>query len=154
MSTWSSRLPEMFPKAQWLEAGGFGPALIFPDAHALPEICQKLRSDPAWEFSILEDYTALDLGTGFMLVLHLVSPSDRTRQLTVKTQVPRDKPQAPSLHALFGSALWYEREIFDMFGIVFSGHPDLRRILLPEDWVGYPLRKDYTDDRILKRPGA
>jgi NADH:ubiquinone oxidoreductase subunit C len=83
-----------------------------------------------------------------------VSSLDRTRHLTIKAPVAKANPQAPSLALIFGSAEWYEREIFDMFGIRFDGHPDLRRILLPEDWPGHPLRKDYTDERLLKRPGA
>jgi NADH-quinone oxidoreductase subunit C len=65
----------------------------------------------------------------------------------VKVYVPRDKPAIPSVVDLWPAADWHEREAFDMMGIVFAGHPDLRRILLPEDWVGYPLRKDYVYPR-------
>ncbi len=137
-----------------LEPGGaFGPVVRLPLASDLPATCQQLRSQPEPGIDVLEDYTALDLGEGFELVLHLVSSADVTRRLTVKAPVSRQTPEAPSLVACYGSAEWYEREIFDMFGIRFTGHPDLRRILLPEDWEGYPLRKDYSDDKLLKRPG-
>ena len=70
----------------------------------------------------------------------------------LKTKVRRDDPHLESLVRVWPAANWQEREVFDLFGIVFDGHPDLRRILLPEDWVGHPLRKDYEDDRIIRRP--
>ena len=65
--------------------------------------------------------------------------------LTMKTRIPGDAP-CPSLTGLYRGALWMERECFDLFGIAFTGHPDLRRLLLPEDWEGHPLRKDYAVD--------
>jgi NADH-quinone oxidoreductase subunit C len=66
--------------------------------------------------------------------------------LTVKTRIARDAPTCPSLTGLFRGALWMERECYDLFGVRFEGHPDLRRLLLPDDWEGYPLRKDYAVD--------
>jgi NADH-quinone oxidoreductase subunit C len=66
--------------------------------------------------------------------------------LTLKTRIPREPAVCPSLSGLFKGALWMERECYDLFGIRFEGHPDLRRLLLPEDWEGYPLRKDYAVD--------
>lgn len=146
-------LQKALPHATLEPGGAFGPVVRLPLASDLPNVCQKLRARPEPGVDVLEDYTALDLGEGFELVLHLVSSEDVTRRLTVKAPVSRRTPEAPSLVTSFGSAEWYEREIFDMFGIRFTGHPDLRRILLPEDWEGNPLRKDYTDDKLLKRPG-
>jgi NADH:ubiquinone oxidoreductase subunit C len=70
----------------------------------------------------------------------------------LKTRVPRDDAHLPSVFGVWPAANWQEREVFDMFGIVFDDHPDLRRMLLPEDWVGHPLRKDYEDERIIRRP--
>ena len=64
-------------------------------------------------------------------------------EIRVRVYVPEADPRAPSLHDIFGPANWDERETFDMFGIVFDGHPRLTRILMPEDWVGYPLRRDF-----------
>jgi NADH-quinone oxidoreductase subunit C len=85
------------------------------------------------------DFTAsADLG----VVYHLESLAHR-HKLALKVRVPRAKPQVASVGAVWPTALWGERETYDMFGIEFLGHPDLRRILLPEDWEGWPLRKDY-----------
>ena len=65
------------------------------------------------------------------------------RELRVRVFIPEDDPTAPSLHDLYSPANWDEREMWDLFGITFPGHPDLTRILLPDDWVGHPLRRDY-----------
>ena len=73
---------------------------------------------------------------------HLLSIERRDR-LRLKVRVPGSEPVVPSVTPVWPTANWHEREIFDLFGIRFQGHPDLRRILMPEDWEGYPLRKDY-----------
>jgi NADH-quinone oxidoreductase subunit C len=78
----------------------------------------------------------------FEVVVLLVSATDRSR-VRVRLQVPGDEPVAPSLFEVHPGAEAPEREVFDLFGITFEGHPDLNRILMPEDWVGHPLRKDY-----------
>jgi NADH-quinone oxidoreductase subunit C len=95
--------------------------------------------------------TAVDWGDEFELVYRM-----RSRELQVgmflKTRVPRENPRIESVTSLWPGAEWHEREVFDLFGIVFEGHPDLRRILLPDDWEGHPLRKDYQDDRLIRRP--
>ena len=98
-------------------------------------------------FNRLSDLTAidyLDLGGDprFAVVYHLMSRSNLAR-LRVRAQVPEDDPSIASVTGLFPSANWPEREVYDLFGITFVGHPDLKRILLPDDWDGYPLRKDY-----------
>lgn len=80
----------------------------------------------------------------FEVVYHLMSLS--TNGLVgLKVLVPKEDPHAPSLTGVWRGMDWHEREIFDLFGILFDGHPDLRRILLPDDWEGHPLRKDYTE---------
>jgi NADH-quinone oxidoreductase subunit C len=71
---------------------------------------------------------------------------DSGHLLRVRVRVPEDDPRAPSAHDIFRPANWDERETYDMFGIVFEGHPDLIRILMPEDWVGHPLRRDFSED--------
>ncbi len=144
-------LRQAFPQATVEEQGGFGPAVVLANAQLLPEATRTLKGMGA---DVCEDYTAYEDGEQFVLVLHLVSSADVRQRLTVKAPVPKAACEAPSLVDVYGIANWYEREVFDMYGIRFVGHPDLRRILLPEEWVGHPLRKDYSDDKLLKRPGA
>jgi NADH-quinone oxidoreductase subunit C len=102
-------------------------------------------------FERLEMVTAVDRGEVFELVYRLESRS-LSIAVTVRVDVPREEPKAASACALWPAADWQEREVYDLFGIRFSGHPDLRRILLPDDWMGFPLRKDYADERIVRRP--
>lgn len=95
--------------------------------------------------------TAVDFGDDFELVYRLQSPRLGVG-LFLKTEVPRDEAVIETITDLWPGADWQEREVYDLFGIEFRGHPDLRRILLPEDWTGHPLRKDYRDERIVRRP--
>ena len=108
---------------------------------ALLSVLAFLRD--AEQFDFLTDLTAVDhpqRDTRFELVYCLYSLAHNQR-LRVKTQIGADQ-KAPSITSLFPAANWLEREVFDMFGISFSGHPDLKRILLPEEWKGFPLRKE------------
>ncbi len=83
----------------------------------------------------------------FELVVNLLRMRDRTR-VRVRVQVPADEPSVPSLFDVHPGTEAMEREVYDMFGITFEGHPDLSRILMPEDWIGFPLRKDYPVGKI------
>jgi NADH-quinone oxidoreductase subunit C len=111
---------------------------------ALADVMIHLKESPDWAFTYLVDVTALDYpedAKRFCLVYHLYS--DKTRRLIrIKSRVAEDE-MPPSMASVWMTADWLEREIYDMFGIEFAGHPDLRRILLPDDWRGHPLRKDY-----------
>ena len=95
--------------------------------------------------------TAVDFADDFELVYRLQS-SRFGVGMFLKTEVPRDEAVIESICDLWPAADWQEREVYDMFGIEFREHPDLRRILLPEEWVGHPLRKDYRDDSVIPRP--
>lgn len=115
---------------------------IFKDN--LLEACKFLRDTPGLEFDFLLDLTAIDYPTRpkrFDVVIHLYSMTQNHR-LRLKVGVA-DGETIPSISGIWKAANWEEREVFDMFGVVFTDHPDLRRILLPEDWEGFPLRKDY-----------
>ncbi len=84
-------------------------------------------------------------------VYHLYSMRSGDK-LVVKCDLGRDKPSIPTVSDLWRGCEWFEREVFDMFGVNFEGHPDMRRIMMTDDWVGYPLRKDYKDSRIAGKP--
>jgi NADH-quinone oxidoreductase subunit C len=103
-----------------------------------------LRDDPDCAFNMMIDETAADYplrNERFDVIVHLLS-LDKTHRLRVKTSVG-ENDTIPTLYNVWKTANWLEREVYDLFGIVFDGHPDLRRILMPADWDGYPLRKDY-----------
>jgi NADH-quinone oxidoreductase subunit C len=95
--------------------------------------------------------TAVDRGEVFEMVYRLQS-AEFGVGIFVKAEIPREEAVVQTFTDLWPAAGWQEREVFDLFGIEFRGHPDLRRILLPDDWVGYPLRKDYQDDSVIHRP--
>lgn len=106
------------------------------------DICRWLRDDEALRFNLLSCLSGTDDGTDFWVVLHLTSiPKNHTAVL--KVRVAREGGSCPSVAEIWKTADWHERETYDMYGMKFDGHPDLRRILLPEDWPGFPLRKDY-----------
>jgi len=109
---------------------------------AIAEIALFLRDDPAMQFDYLSCLSGVDRKGTLEVVYHLASMTLR-HKLVVKVSVPVDHPEVPTVEGVWKTANWHEREAFDLLGIVFTGHPDLRRILLPYDWEGYPLRKDY-----------
>ncbi len=110
------------------------------------DICRYLHDDPTLYFDHLQDLCGVDYHgkkeMRFEVVYNLYSVRYR-HSIRIRAQVPADDPSIQSVTSIWAGADWHERECFDMFGIVFRDHPDLRRILLPEDWEGYPLRKDY-----------
>ncbi len=114
----------------------------------LLKIAEEFKNKGYTYFSFM---TAVDEKEKFSLCYRLSSLENKN-SITIKVKIPRDNPVIDSLTSLWAGANWQEREVYDLFGIIFEGHPDLRRILLPEYWEGHPLRKDYQDERITKRP--
>jgi NADH-quinone oxidoreductase subunit C len=109
----------------------------------------SLKVEPAEAFEMLTDLCAVDLLPAtprFEVVYHLYSV-EKNHRLRIKARVPEDDPRIASLCELWASANWMEREVFDLYGIRFDGHPDLRRILLYDEFEGHPLRKDYAKER-------
>jgi NADH-quinone oxidoreductase subunit C len=136
----------------WLE---LSPAVLVP-------VCEYLRDEPRLQFNLLNCITGVDYfhcdpkkaaksprQPHLEVVYHLSSLAHK-HLLVLKVKTPRWKdgqagqlPEVPSVSSVWKTAVWHEREAYDMLGVWFTGHPDLRRILCPDDWVGYPLRKDY-----------
>jgi NADH-quinone oxidoreductase subunit C len=111
----------------------------------VPALARALRDRPELAFTLLADITAVDFWPReprFELVYILVSMANRLR-LRMKVRLSGADPHVATVIAVWPSANWLEREVWDLFGIAFDGHPDPRRLLMPEDWEGYPLRKDY-----------
>jgi NADH-quinone oxidoreductase subunit C len=115
--------------------------VVLPDRIA--EVGTFLRDNESTRFNVLMCLSGMDYTGGkFGVVYHLDSTA-LNHKITLKVQVAGDSLHVASVEQVWKTANWHEREAFDMYGIVFDGHPDLRRILLPNDWEGYPLRKDY-----------
>jgi NADH-quinone oxidoreductase subunit C len=120
------------------------PTLVVPRERLL-DVARLLRDHPSLRFDVLVEVTAVDWWPAeprFEVVYHLVATGAPAR-LRVKVRLDGGDPRVISLHGVFASAEWLEREVWDMYGIVFEQHGDLRRLLMPEDWTGHPLRKDY-----------
>ncbi|MCZ6634866.1 MAG: NADH-quinone oxidoreductase subunit C [bacterium] len=112
------------------------------EAEAIAEVSEFLRADDRMQFESLMCLSGVDYDDHLTVVYHLFSTSQR-HKITLKVEVGREDPHVPTVEEVWRVANWHERETYDMFGIVFDGHSDLRRILCPDDWEGWPLRKDY-----------
>jgi len=154
-NTEETQLVEAGKVSRWLAENGFeheslaadhrGVEVIKVDRDYLLPLATALY---AYEFNYLQYQCAYDSGPGqdLVSVYHLIKLSDnadRPEEVRLKVFLPREDPRVPSVYWIWKTADWQERESFDMFGIVYEGHPNLKRILMPEDWVGWPLRKDY-----------
>lgn len=151
----SSAIAPVGPTSSWLTRNGFdheilepdhlGIELIKVDAELLLPLATALY---AYGFNYLQCQGAYDDGPGKDLVsfYHLLKVADNVTQpeeVRIKVYLPRENPHVSSVYWIWRSADWQERECYDMYGIVYDGHPNLKRILMPEDWIGWPLRKDY-----------
>ncbi len=143
------RLKERFPEPilSFEGAAGLQPwALV--ESSAIAEVAAFAKSDPQLAFDNLMCLSAVDYPKDtpphFELVYHLWSYGRRHR-FVLKARAPRENPVVPTVGGVWAVANWHEREAWDMFGIRFEGHTDFRRILLPDDWIGHPLRKDWQD---------
>lgn len=139
----ADRLKAQFPDAVEAVVRRLGETTVVVKAEALPDVARWLRDELGFEVCV--DITAVDYlprEPRFEVVYHLLSVSRRQR-LRLKVPVGGKKPKVPTVTGVWPGANFYEREVYDMFGIEFEGHPNLKRILMPEDWDGHPLRKDY-----------
>jgi NADH-quinone oxidoreductase subunit C len=147
------RLLEALPDAVLATHADFGDATARVEPSRIREVMALLRDDPGLRFEMLTDLTAVDhLGTRegdegrFEVVYHLYSV-EKNHRLRIKLRVGEPEPGVASLVSLWPSANWMEREVWDLYGIRFHDHPDLRRILLYDEFEGHPLRKDYPKER-------
>ena len=135
-------LTPLVPGASFEAAPSVDFATVYVPAGQIVAACQALRD--SLSFEVLAEVTCADYlpsAPRYEVVYHLLSVSKRLR-LRLKVRVAADGT-VPTVQGVYPSAGWLEREVWDMFGIVFDGHPDLRRLLMPEDWEGHPQRKDY-----------
>ena len=152
--------------SKWLTENGFAHEFLEPD-HQGVEIIKSNRDFLiplatalyAYGFNYLQCQCAYDAGPGEDLVsmYHLVKVSDdvdKPEEIRLKVFLPRDDPRVPSVYWIWKSADFQERESYDMYGIIYEGHPNLKRILMPEDWVGWPLRKDYISPEFYELQDA
>jgi len=127
--------------------------LVTAKADAYISLCRDLRDKPEYSYQHLSCLTAVDYPkeNKITLVCHLWSYK-RASQLTLKVDLDRANPRIPTVETVWKSANWFEREVYDLYGVHFDGHSDLRRIMMPEDYGKYPLRKDFTDDGFIVKP--
>ena len=140
------RLRERFPDVPFgrQEGEAVRDHTLYLPAERLVEVCTFLRDDPALSFTLLSWVGGVDLlprEPRFEVVYHLLS-IDHAARIALKVQVHENALHVPTVTGVWPTANWHERETYDFYGIVFDGHPDLTRILLPDDWEGWPLRKD------------
>lgn len=121
----------------------FSPWLEIEPARLL-DVAALLKGDGRLDFNQLMSLSGVDLGEGKLAsVIHLFGLAHR-HKIALRCTVSREAPELPSVAAYWPTADWHEREAYDLVGLVYEGHPDLRRILCPDDWEGHPLRKDYV----------
>lgn len=128
------------------------PAVRAPLEKLLP-LLRQLRDHEAFAFDMLLDHTAVDWPEqGRFELLYRLFSLRHGHQVLVCADAPREHPMAPTASGLWASAEFLEREVYDLFGIEYDEHPDLRRVFLEDDWQGHPLRKDYQDPGMLEDP--
>jgi NADH-quinone oxidoreductase subunit C len=124
----------------------FGELTLVVPREAVVAVCAHLKTAPGFEFDMLSDLTGVDRGPEeeprFEVNYHLFS-TKRYHRMRLKVLLHQEDPHVQTVTGVWRTANWHERETFDMFGVIFDGHPDLRRILLPDDWQGHALRKDF-----------
>ncbi len=137
-----------------------GDLIVVVDAKAIREIVSFLKKNPAMPFEVMMDLFAMDYlkvepptPERFAVVYNLYSITHR-RRVHLKAYLPEDKPEIDSIHDIYKAVNWFEREAWDLFGIVFRGHPNLHRILCHNDFEGHPMRKDYPADKYQRLKSA
>lgn len=136
-------LSNKFPQSQLVFEEINPEPIIRVPVEIMTKIAQELRDNPQLNFTSLMCLSGLETAEEFQVVYNLYSMK-HNHKCHLRCGTSKDDPEIPSVSAVWRTAEWHEREAYDMFGIRFSNHPDLRRILCPDDWEGFPLRKDYV----------
>jgi NADH-quinone oxidoreductase subunit C len=138
-----ARIESTFPDA--LITGEEADQFLRVEASRWRDVARFLHEDPDLHFDSLMCLSGYDNGPDQSLgVAYNLHSMEKLHKLEIRTEVPHENGSIPSVALIWRIADWFEREVYDMYGITFEGHPDHRRMLLPEDWIGHPLRKDYT----------
>ena len=140
-----TKLKNTFPDAILNVEEYRGDVTVTLKRDGLLQVCTFLRDDPEYSFRFLADVTAVDYKDKtprFVMVYHLLS-HEHNRRLRLKVPLEDEKPEIETVTGIWATADWHERETYDLLGVNFLNHPDLRRILLPDHWDCFPLRKDY-----------
>lgn len=136
------KLKQRFPEA----VGEFHTETIDPwiavEPPHIDEVARFCKEDEALAFDFLSNLSGVDAHSDLLVVYHLYSYTKR-HSAVLKVQVPKGKPVTKTVTTVWRGANWFEREAYDLLGVRFEGHPNLRRLLLPDDWEGHPLRKEY-----------
>lgn len=141
-------LSTRFPELTFEEGGEFVNVVV--DNASFRSFIEFLKNDAEYHFNYLFCLTCVDWKTNFTMVYHLLSKTHR-HELVVKVKLTDlNNPEVDTICDLWKGAELLEREVYDMFGVRFKNHPDLRRLLLDEDWEGYPLRKNYVDENMIE----
>jgi NADH-quinone oxidoreductase subunit C len=152
------RIGQAFPDAVVATHSHFGDDTAVIARERIVDVLAFLKGDPDLAFDLPSDLTCVDhLGREprFEVVYHLYSTRQKHR-VRLKVQVPEESPEVPTSVGLYSGWNWFEREVWDMYGIRFTGHPDLRRMFMQESFVGHPLRKDYPKEQrqpLVRREG-
>jgi len=137
-----SELLVLFPTLTEEESGEW--LNIFVEPAALHQVAVTLKASDQFRMDYLFCLTCIDWKTHLTMVYHLTSTEFR-HTLVLKSKLDRNNPEIDSVYDIWKTADFHEREVFELFGVKFHGHPDLRKLILPDEWEGYPLRKDYED---------
>jgi NADH-quinone oxidoreductase subunit C len=141
----AGRIKAKFTHMKYDAAEFRGELTIVIPKEQIVEVCKFLKEDPELCFDLLADLCGIDMNTAskrFGVVYNLYSYTTKHR-IRLKTFTEEEHPKVPTVTGVWGTANWHERETFDMFGILFEGHPDLRRIYMPDEFEYHPLRKDF-----------
>jgi NADH-quinone oxidoreductase subunit C len=141
--------------SEWkFEASEFrGELTLIVPKEIIVEVCRFLKEDDELQFDLLADLCGIDMNTPakrFGVIYNVYSLKNKHR-IRLKTFAEEEDPKLPTVTSVWGTANWHERETFDMFGIIFEGHPDLRRVYMPEEFEHFPLRKDFP---LMGIPGS